>query len=178
LLKLKEKYSEPHRFYHNLTHIADGFAQHDRFFPSMDMTIFFAWAYHDAIYEPVMNGNEERSAALFLRDRETLGIDFKNADTIVELILSTTYTGATANLITDIDLSSLGAAPEVFDQNTANIRKEYDFVDDATWRAGRIAILQRFLERNPLYVTPEFAHAFEVPARKNLRRAIAKLQHF
>lgn len=69
---LERYYNEPHRAYHNLVHILFGYSQHQQFFGAMDAPTFFAWTYHDAIYNPQASDNEERSARLFLcRQRRT-----------------------------------------------------------------------------------------------------------
>ena len=66
-------------------------------------------------------------------------------------------------------------APEKFDENSAQIREEYSFVPEDAFMAGRKTVLQGFLGRPRLYLTPECHDRFEGQARDNLKRAIAAL---
>ena len=56
------------------------------------------------------------------------------------------------------------------------MRYEYAFVPEDAFRAGRAAILERFLESPALYPDPAFRERLEAPARANLRREIAGLR--
>lgn len=172
---LRRRYEEPHRFYHNLGHIQYGYQIHNKFFGVMDAPTFFAWSYHDAVYEPTAKDNEAQSAKLFMDDNAYLGFSLPEADHIAMLILSTTHTGE-KNLITDVDLSGLGSDPATYDANTAKIRKEYAWATDEQWKAGRTAFIERFLAQDRIFFTPQFTSQFEAKARENMRRELALLQ--
>jgi predicted metal-dependent HD superfamily phosphohydrolase len=77
-------------------------------------------------------------------------------------------------LVVDIDISILSAPEKDFDAYEKAVRKEYAFVEDAAWRAGRTQILQSFLDREWIYSTQSFRKR-EADARTNLKRSIAKL---
>src|SRR5208337_81340 len=141
---LAARYIEPQRHYHTLGHITRGLNDYFKFFDKMDPITFFAWTYHDSVYDPQASDNEARSAMVFERDNPELGFSTDDADKIVSLILSTTHTTHT-NLVTDIDLAGLGSSPEQYDENTRLIRMEYNFVPDDAWRQGRAAFLRTFL---------------------------------
>jgi predicted metal-dependent HD superfamily phosphohydrolase len=49
-------------------------------------------------------------------------------------------------------------------------------VPEADYRAGRTAILRRFLNRPAIYSTPLLFERYEQQARSNLQRAVAALQ--
>lgn len=172
---LRRRYEEKHRFYHNLDHVEHGYQIHNKFFGLMDTPTFFAWTYHDSIYEPTAKDNEAQSAKLFMEDNSVLGFSMRDADQIAMLILSTTHTGE-KNLITDIDLSGLGSDPEVYDANTAKIRREYAFASDEMWKAGRTAFIERFLAQDSIFFTPQFVSQFEAKARKNMSRELDRLK--
>ena len=74
------------------------------------------------------------------------------------------------------DLSILGREVVAFDAYDANIRREYDWVPEETYRRERARILSGFLTRQPLFHTEFCRDRFEKRARENLRRAIEKLQ--
>ncbi|MFA4892447.1 hypothetical protein [Brevundimonas sp.] len=77
--------------------------------------------------------------------------------------------------LVSIDLSILGAAPERYDAYAAAIRHEYRHVPTPLYRAGRAAILGRFLDSGRLFADPDRAERFEAPARANLAREIVAL---
>lgn len=169
---LERRYNEPHRYYHTLGHIDNGYKQHEKFFGNMDAVMFFAWTYHDGIYDPRASDNEERSAKLFLEDNAKIGFGMEDADRVAMYILSTAHLGE-KNVITDIDLSGLGSSPKAYAKNTRLIRQEYSFVDDPTWKAGRSAFLERFMS-GPIYITPQFVAAYEEQAQANLAHELAE----
>jgi predicted metal-dependent HD superfamily phosphohydrolase len=80
-----------------------------------------------------------------------------------------------ARLVTDVDLSILGRAPDVFWPYEENIRKEYARVLEDLYRQKRAEILRGFLDRDYIYYHDEYRHMFEDRARMNLKEAIAKL---
>jgi len=55
------------------------------------------------------------------------------------------------------------------------MREEYAWVAEEPCRDARLAILRRFLWRDPLYRTRHFREAMDTSARANLRRALAEL---
>jgi predicted metal-dependent HD superfamily phosphohydrolase len=171
---LMNRYLEPHRHYHTLGHIQFGFSEYFKFFDKMSPITFFAWAYHDAVYDPTRDDNEARSAMVFEKDNPVLGFDVEDADKIIALILSTTHTEH-VNLVTDIDLAGLGSSAEQYDENTRLIRMEYNFASDEMWKAGRMAFLKTFLARPQLYFSPQFAGAYTLQARENMQRELDRL---
>jgi predicted metal-dependent HD superfamily phosphohydrolase len=92
------------------------------------------------------------------------------------LVMATRHTalpvGGDEQLLVDIDLAILGAAPARFAEYEQQIREEYGHVPDGLFRPKRRAILRSFLERPRLYSTPQFHAALEDTARANLQRAI------
>lgn len=171
---LAARYLEPQRHYHTLGHITNGLSEYFKFFDKMEPTVFFAWLYHDSVYNPLRDDNEARSAILFETDNHEIGFNVNDGDKIISLILSTNHTEHT-NIVTDIDLAGLGSSPEQYDENTRLIRMEYGFVNDEMWRAGRSAFLKTFLARPQLYFSPQFAGAYTLLAQENMRRELAKL---
>ena len=78
--------------------------------------------------------------------------------------------------MSDIDLAILGQSPDLFGAYDRGIREEYSWVPEDDYRKGRIAVLQSFLERKSIYSTDYFRSEYEEKARKNLCRAILRLQ--
>jgi len=174
--RLVERYMEPHRFYHTLQHIEGGLEVYYSLVSTpLSRVQFFAWAYHDAVYDTKASDNEERSAGVFLRDASALGFTMAESDQIATYIIATNPSSTPISVVNDIDLAGLGASPAVFDQNTANIRLEYDWVEPEVWRKGRSAVLRQILMRSQLYLTAPFVSKFTLPAIENMKRALILL---
>ena len=140
---------------------------------------------HDAIYEPRRKDNESRSAALAAEMLKNVVPEATLGRTL-RLIKATAHHAIPADLpadevadmalFLDMDLSILGAAPELFDAYEAGVRHEYREVPEEAFRAGRAAILEGFLAREALYFSDWGRDRFEAAARDNLRRSIAALR--
>jgi predicted metal-dependent HD superfamily phosphohydrolase len=176
--RLVASYSEPHRAYHNLTHIRNCLeefekARHLAAVPdSIEMAIWF----HDAVYNPRAKDNEERSAELALSVAREAKLPAAFSQRVADLILATRHAAPPpdpdAALLVDVDLSILGQPSERFDDYERQIRQEYDWVEAAAFAAGRGAILKSFLERAAIFSTPFFRDKYERQARENLKRSI------
>ena len=74
-----------------------------------------------------------------------------------------------------VDLAILAAPPARFDEYELQIRREYSWVDDRTYRDRRAKILRAFRDREWIYVTDFFRSRFETRARDNLERSLSRL---
>jgi len=181
--ELIARYGEPHRRYHTMTHIEDCLAQvvastdmDDSQRALMDAAIWF----HDAIYNATRPDNEAESARLARTHLTAGGASPAFIDEVERLILLTAGHSVEAGdtigaRLVSIDLSILGAAPERYDAYAAAIRFEYGHVPEPLYRAGRAAILKRFLESSRLFADPAWAGRYEAQARANLTGEIASL---
>jgi predicted metal-dependent HD superfamily phosphohydrolase len=181
--ELIARYSEPHRRYHTVTHIEDCLAQvaastdmDENQRTLMEVAIWF----HDAIYDATRSDNEAESAKLAADRLAAEGAPQAFIDEVVRLILLTAGHSVQADdvlgaRLVSIDLSILGAEPDRYDAYAAAIREEYAHVPEPLYRAGRAAILGRFLLSEALFADPIWAERFEAQARANLAREIADL---
>ncbi|TGU55163.1 hypothetical protein EN791_033775, partial [Mesorhizobium sp. M2D.F.Ca.ET.148.01.1.1] len=80
-----------------------------------------------------------------------------------------------ASLFLDMDLSILGADAVAFDAYERAVRREYGWVEEPMWRAGRGAVLKTFLARPHIFHTQEFQQRFEPQARLNMARSLQAL---
>lgn len=176
-LQLQARHAEPHRHYHTLTHIEavlnalEGLVEPS---PSLPLA---AWL-HDAVYDSRRNDNEEQSAELARALLPSLMVPPDLVDEVARLILLTKThqadeADAAGKALLDADLSILAAPPAEYDAYAAAIRREYDWVPEADYRAGRAAILERFLARPLIY---HHAALDEAAARRNLRREVEALR--
>lgn len=180
--ELKERYSEPHRAYHTLDHISNCLAQFDlvRHQAARPDEVEFALWLHDVIYDPHVSDNEEKSAQWAVDMLHQGTVPAAVIARVAELILITRHTTVPedidAQLVVDIDLSILGCVPDIFAVYEDQIRYEYNWVPDEVYRQERARILERFLARPAIYLTPFFKGHYEVQARKNLKQSILKLR--
>jgi predicted metal-dependent HD superfamily phosphohydrolase len=170
---LVSRYSEPTRAYHTLQHIGEGIG-HLKTVRIVPPEIPIAWWFHDAIYDPRRQDNEDKSAAWA---GAVLG-NTALADKVKKAILAT-KAGAVAGdpgarLLVDVDLAVLAAPEPRFSEAAAQIRREYAFLDDAKYRTVRLNLLRGFSGRAYIYATPEFRN-LETRARKNIERSINAL---
>jgi predicted metal-dependent HD superfamily phosphohydrolase len=178
---LLRRWAEPGRTYHGLEHLHDCLARLDGA-PAdgadRDLVEAALW-FHDAVYDSRSTENETRSAELARRSLAALGVREATAGTVAELVLLTRHREppgtAEGRLLCDIDIAILGQPSDEFDGYEQAIRLEYDWVPDAAYRRERAAVLRALLAREPLYATPHFRERYELPARANLRRALARL---
>jgi predicted metal-dependent HD superfamily phosphohydrolase len=174
-------YSEPQRAYHTLDHLAFCFAHYDRVAAqtAQPAAVELAIWFHDAIYDPRRQDNEERSADWALRSLTAAGATVLLGQQVQELILWTKHTATPpagdAALLVDIDLAILGQLPAVFDQYDQRIRQEYGWVPETDYRRGRAGVLRGFLLRERIYQTAPFFRWYEAQARRNLTTAISRL---
>jgi predicted metal-dependent HD superfamily phosphohydrolase len=182
--ELRDTYAEPHRHYHDIHHIeaclrelaaVEGLAADER-----EILEYAIW-WHDAVYDPKRSDNEERSAVLAERDLAQLGVDPAMRETVGRLIRATRDHKVAPDdrlgaLLVSIDLSILGRPVAEYDAYAAAIRAEYAHVPDAAYRAGRAAVLRRFLAAPAIYPDPEFRRCYETQARANMAREIARLE--
>jgi predicted metal-dependent HD superfamily phosphohydrolase len=180
---LVHRYSEPHRRYHSLSHIAAllRHAEAQRAHIAHPELVDFAIWFHDVIYDTHAKDNERLSAEWARCAMTAMQIDDRHIPCVMACIAATDGHKITLpeivdmSLFLDIDLSVLGASPDVYQQYSQAIRQEYDWVPLDQYRAGRSQVLQKFLQRPALYFTPTMADQFEQQARVNLASELRSL---
>lgn len=185
--ELSALYRAEGRHYHNLAHIEAMLvlaADYRALFGDPEAVEAAIW-FHDAIYDSKAKDNEARSAAL--AGKKLAGrTDAGRLDRIGAMILATAThqlprfdddtATRDASLFLDMDLSILGAAPDAFDAYERAVRREYDWVEEPMWRAGRGTVLKDFIARPRIFHTEEFRQRFEPQARLNMARSLETLQ--
>lgn len=175
-------YQEPQRHYHSLQHLSEclahfaavrGQAQHPG-------EVALALWFHDAVYDVKGSANERQSADWAVRELKAAGADAAVLSRVERLIMATQHGAAEPDaaepdqqLLVDIDLSILGAAPERFAEYDRQVRAEYAWVPGIVYRMKRKAVLQSFLARPRIYGTAHFRERCEAQARRNLAAAVA-----
>lgn len=187
---LLTRWLEPHRHYHDTTHLAEVLAAVDvlagaEHVPSDSRAVatLAVW-FHDAVYAVQSpTDNEERSAALAARELERLGADRSVVERVVAVVLDTAAhdLGSTALsdparvIVHDADLWVLSAPVERFDEYCRQVREEYHHVPEATYASARSEVLRPFLTRPHVYRTAHARRHWQPAARENLARELTRL---
>ena len=184
--ELERAYGTPDRHYHGLAHIEAllGLArQHAQALSDPEVVEAAIW-FHDAIYDTHRHDNEAKSAELAMArlrgatdDDRLARIDAMIRATAGHQLpeFSTPEAARDGALFLDMDLSILGAAPEAFAAYEAAVRREYAWVPEPMWIAGRRKVLESFLARDAIYASPQFRASHEAAARRNLAQSLTAL---
>ncbi|XP_066298128.1 uncharacterized protein [Branchiostoma lanceolatum] len=188
---VKERYCEPWRFYHNLSHVHSMFLHFDSHQHKIQNRNAVAWAifFHDIVYDAKASDNEARSAEMFhhfatehlqkppdcIRETERLIMltkehvteDHRNKDR---------YGTKDEHYFLDFDMSVLGWPEQDYDVYAKQIRQEYVHIPLDQYRERRAEFLKKTLSEIPnIFSTKEFRDQFEEQARQNLHREIQHL---
>ncbi|CAD8206455.1 unnamed protein product [Paramecium pentaurelia] len=171
---LVDYYSQPQRHYHTLRHIYDMLQQLKgaKNIKNVKLATFF----HDVIYYPKINDNEEKSSFLFQQYAQECNIDSQIISTFILKTKSHQIDGLLLPeddlqdlmIFLDADMSILES--DAYHIYAKDIRQEYSHFSDQDYKTGRIAVLQKFLQ------SKIFNLRNEEKARKNIKEEIEILQ--
>jgi predicted metal-dependent HD superfamily phosphohydrolase len=174
-------WSEPHRRYHDLGHLAAvlgviGHLAPDA--PDPDAVRLAAW-YHDVVYDPQRTDNEEVSAARARAGLRGLVPDERVEEVARLVLLTATHAPEPGDVngaaLCDADLAVLAGPPAAYAGYASAVRAEYGHLSDEVFTAGRIAVLEHLLALPRLYRLPAVAD-WEPRARANLAAELALLR--
>jgi predicted metal-dependent HD superfamily phosphohydrolase len=175
-------WSEPHRRYHDLRHLAAVLGLVDELAPAASDPVavrLAAW-YHDVVYDPQRDDNERVSAERARAGLRGL-VDEPRLAEVERLVLLTAGHDpapgdADGAVLCDADLSVLASDPENYAVYASAVREEYGHLSDAEFTAGRIAVLERLLALPELYRLPAVAADWSPRARANLTAELSLLR--
>jgi predicted metal-dependent HD superfamily phosphohydrolase len=181
--ELLARWSEPHRRYHDIDHLRavlraiDELARHAS---DADAVRLAAW-FHDAVYRGRPGRDERESAELAASILPSLGVEAAHVTEVIRLVeLTATHQPAPADadgaVLCDADLAVLGGDPDAYAAYAAAVRAEYEHVPDGEFRTGRIAVLERFAFRDPLFHTSTARNRWEQIARRNIDTELSLLR--
>lgn len=181
--EIRSAYTNTHRHYHNLHHLADLLAQADRFrteitdFDTLELAIW----YHDIICQCLRKDNEEKSAVFakyrmeaIQYPREKLVRCYRQINATKKYQLSNEDDADTAWLL-DFDLSIMGKDWATYSKYLDKLRKEYSVFPTFLYKRGRKKTLELLLERDRLFHTPYYYDRFETNAWNNIQRELVLL---
>lgn len=181
--QLLERWSEPQRHYHTLDHLAAVLSiveEHAALADDPDAVRLAAW-FHDAVYDPRADDNEERSAVLAEQELRRAGVPAGRVVETARLVRLTAGHGVVAGdrngaLLADADLAILAAPPDEYDRYAAAVRREYAHVPEDLFRAGRVAVLDALRRLPTLYrIVPSRAE-WDARAQANIDRELGALR--
>lgn len=145
---ITSRYAEKHRFYHTFEHIEDLLGQLEKQGLYDNDILFLAAVYHDIVYNPALNNNEQLSADEFEKDAAIYlkHIDKGIIDEIKQVILDTKTHIATTKLsgvFCDMDMSVLKRPFAGLIAYEDQVFKEFQFYDYKSYKAGRIDFLTK-----------------------------------
>jgi predicted metal-dependent HD superfamily phosphohydrolase len=176
-----DAWSQPHRRYHDLAHLAAVLGLVDELAGAAadpDAVRLAAW-YHDVVYDPERSDNEQVSAERARAGLRGLVPDDR-LDEVVRLVLLTAAhdparDDANGAVLCDADLAVLATPPEAYAAYASAIRLEYGHLSDEEFTGGRIAVLEHLLALPELYRT-QAAQPWTDTARANLTAELMLLR--
>ncbi|TDT43940.1 putative metal-dependent HD superfamily phosphohydrolase [Halospina denitrificans] len=180
--RLRAHYAEPHRAYHTFDHILSCLELLDTIKPELQnpRTMELALWYHDVIYDPRADDNEEQSAQMATKELTELGETAECQQEVARMIRVTEHPSEPQTrddcFLLDIDLSILGANRQGFEDYERQVRFEYQWVPEGVYRRKRTEVLESFLGQTAIYRTPGFFEAREKQARNNLEWSVRSLK--
>ena len=186
--KIKQQYTEPHRAYHNLSHIHHCLNQLELVWREATNPYLISWAlyFHDYFYDIEDNLNELRSSVESTRTACSvkLATEFAIASGLLVLATKKHHVIETPlvarkdmEILLDIDLAILGKPWEQYDEYRKQVRQEYITVLWDIYAQKRAEILSNFLRRSQIFYFSFFFDRYEKQARKNLEQEIEFLTH-
>ncbi len=180
--ELENHYTEKHRKYHNLEHVADllGLAElYREHLSDYDVLRYAIW-FHDIIYKPRSKNNEKESAAFVEKALDNTSLSPERVKRISSLVSATASHSVVAHdadlyWFLDFDLSILGSPAEKYLEYSQQIREEFKVYPGFLYRMGRKKVLRYFLEKPRIYHTEEMYDRLEDDARKNLNKELLGL---
>jgi predicted metal-dependent HD superfamily phosphohydrolase len=179
-------YSGADRHYHDLRHIETLLAlaqEHAREIADNEAIEAAIW-FHDAVYDTRKADNEGQSAELATKLLAGVARN-ERLEFIAAMIRASADHRVPGSMLApaaddcalflDMDLAILASPAEAFAAYERAVRREYDWVPETQWRAGRSQVLRNFLTRPFIYASPQFQRSHEAAARSNLKRSLALL---
>ncbi|MFT5880247.1 MAG: putative metal-dependent HD superfamily phosphohydrolase [Moritella sp.] len=183
-LRLLQHYQQPHRHYHNMSHIHACLIWFDKVKAQLQnpLAVELAIWFHDVIYDVRKSDNELQSGYYAVTALTNLGVSASLIQQVYELILLTQHPNKPEPqsvdkqdqaLLLDIDLSVLGQSQNVYRVYEAAIRAEYQHVPSWLYKFARKRLLKSFLKQPVIYHSRYFQEKFEHQARLNIQSALA-----
>lgn len=177
-------YNERHRCYHTTTHIYDclalleEYSQNEKLCEKKYMCLETAIWFHDAVYNPKSNKNEENSADLcvnWLKNKYNVDKTDDVCVIIYSMIMSTKNHIPKTKLeeiLCDIDMSIFGYSENEYERYLIEIEEEYQYIPTVTFNQNRKKFIENLLYAKPIFKTSYFSNKFETQAITNIKNEL------
>ncbi|HYO20463.1 MAG TPA: DUF4031 domain-containing protein [Dermatophilaceae bacterium] len=171
--ELLERWDSPGRGYHDSRHLEHCLDALDAIGCTDPLVELAAW-FHDAVHEGRPGADEQASAEL-AQTRLAGLLPTSEALEVARLIRLTAGHAVAAEdtrggYLCDADLAVLGSSPQAYARYCRDVRVEYADVPLSDFRRGRLRVLHRLVELDPLYRTPRARELWGAQAERNLSR--------
>lgn len=172
------RWSQGHRRYHDVRHLAQALDALDELGGAEPVVTWALW-FHDAVYAG-RAGHDERDSADLAASALASVLPASDVAEVVRLIGVTVdhapaVGDARGSVLSDADLSILGAIRGRYDVYARDVRAEYRHVPDDAFRSGRAAVLRGLLAHDSLFSTASGRERWEDAARTNLVAELSRL---
>lgn len=180
-LKVITHYTEPHRKYHDLHHIAHCLWELDRCAVTSESKALIELAiwFHDVVYQTKSKTNEEDSAELLMKCLTSAPMDLDKVRTMIlasKHLLGGSTGDADTDLFLDIDLCILGQSRSDYLTYQRNIRAEYADIKPWLFYVGRKRVLKHF-DKSEIFRTEAFRQKYEAAAHANLKEELSQTKY-
>ena len=181
--EILENYTKKWKFYHNLNHVysfVNLFEKYNKFINNYKNEFLISIYFHDIIYIPSRNDNEEESINMFNKFYNEVKPNNLNKEKVIEFIAETKNHSLSKDydfeldLFLDMDMQIV--ADENWEDYENKIRKEYCFVDETEYKNKRKQFLQGLVNKNRIFRTQIFYDIYEQIAKNNITNIINKLK--
>ena len=181
--EILENYTKKWKFYHNLNHVysfVNLFEKYNKFINNYKNEFLISIYFHDIIYIPSRNDNEEESINMFNKFYNEVKPNNLNKEKVIEFIAETKNHSLSKDYDFELDLFLDMDMQIVSDENWEDyenkIRKEYCFVDETEYKNKRRQFLQGLINKNRIFRTQIFYDTYEQIAKNNITNIINKLK--
>ncbi len=182
------EYSTPGRSYHNLIHIKELLLKYIQIKSMLQhpIEVYLAIMFHDIRYDPKVSNNEEISASMAIEYlKQYLSKANIQLELVSDLILLTAHhdqelwdIDCDAKLFLDMDMAIFAASEDRLLEYEHQIYQEYSAIaTPAEYRKGRLAFLQKLLEKKNIYRSVYFRSHYETQARTNIQLLCKFVEH-
>lgn len=177
---LNAAYSEPHRHYHTAEHISFMLqaALRPESLPYNSIEVELATWFHDAVYDPTREDNEEKSTELFSSFAEEAQLDAETRRIVSAMIMASkdhaipldfpTDKEGELRLFLDLDMLILAEDKEAYDTYARQVRAEYQHLSDRAYQIGRVKFLRGVMKRDRVFLLDTFHEQSNFSARQNM----------
>ena len=181
--EILENYTKKWKFYHNLNHVysfVNLFEKYNKFINNYKNEFLISIYFHDIIYIPSRNDNEEESINMFNKFYNEVKPNNLNKEKVIEFIAETKNHSLSKDydfeldLFLDMDMQIV--ADENWEDYENKIRKEYCFMDETEYKNKRRQFLQSLVNKNRIFRTQIFYDTYEQIAKNNITNILNKLK--